>query len=285
MRKSAIDLIFKIAHEKNAFDILEKTLIKTSRKKLRESIIECGILPEMFEHDSSEEKLWAKFSDIILSIALNYLGIDSKVLRARGNSADVFGQTKDYTIIADAKTFRLSRTAKNQKDFKIKALDDWRKEDTFALLVAPLTQFPNKRSQIYEQAIDKNVTLLSYTHLNFLLEHYRNENLTPLWESGNLLKSTFNKNELQDSSKYWYEIDKIVYGLMNKNIDQLRKYKQLEIIKTKTIGGEGILFWQKKIKEFKTLPKKEAIRLLIKAEKIEEKIRTIQKIINAKYEL
>ena len=155
MRKLVIDLIFKIAHEKNAFDILEKAIMKTSRKKLKESIIECGILPEMFEHDSSEEKLWAKFSDIVLSLALNYLEIDSKVLRARGNSADVFGQTKYYTIIADAKTFRLSRTAKNQKDFKIKALDDWRKEDTFALLVAPLTQFPNKRSQIYEQAIEK----------------------------------------------------------------------------------------------------------------------------------
>jgi len=106
LRKLVIDLIFKIAHEKNAFDILEKALMKTSRKKLKESIIECGILPEMFEHDSSEEKLWAKFSDIVLSLALNYLGIDSKVLRARGNSADVFGQTINYTIIADAKRFQ-----------------------------------------------------------------------------------------------------------------------------------------------------------------------------------
>jgi len=172
-----------------------------------------------------------------------------------------------------------------QKDFKIKALDDWRKEDAFALLVAPLTQFPNKRSQIYEQAIEKNVTLLSYTHLNFLLEHYRKEDLTLLWESGNKLKSVLNKNELQDSAKYWNEIDRTVYGLMNKNLDQLKKYKQLEIKKTKTIGCEGIVFWQKKIEEFNTLSKEEAIKLLIKAEKIEEKIKTIQKVINTKYVL
>ena len=139
-------------------------------------------------------------------------------------------------------------------------------------------RFTNRQSK-------KNVTLLSYTHLNFLLEHYRKEDLTLLWESGNKLKSVLNKNELQDSAKYWNEIDRTVYGLMNKNLDQLKKYKQLEIKKTKTIGCEGIVFWQKKIEEFNTLSKEEAIKLLIKAEKIEEKIKTIQKVINTKYVL
>jgi hypothetical protein len=37
----------------------------------------------------------------------------------RADSADVEGATKDYTIVGDAKAFRLSRTAKNQKDFKV----------------------------------------------------------------------------------------------------------------------------------------------------------------------
>ena len=31
-----------------------------------------------------------------------------------------------YTLIADAKSFGLSRTAKNQKDFKVTALSNWR---------------------------------------------------------------------------------------------------------------------------------------------------------------
>ena len=157
---------------------LKKNFQKTSRKKLSENIIECGVLPEMFEHDSSEEKLWAKYSDIMLALSLSYIGIDSKVIRTRGDSADVLGKTNAYTIVGDAKTFRLSRTAKNQKDFKIKALDDWRRKNDYAVLVSPLTQYPNRRSQIYFQAIERNVTLLSYTHLSFLRDHQSEQNLT-----------------------------------------------------------------------------------------------------------
>jgi type II restriction enzyme len=188
MRKKTIELIFNIAKEKNAFDILEKQISKTTRKQLSKNIIECGILPEMFEHDSLEEKLWAKFSDIILSQSLNHLGIKSEVLGARGNSADVYGKTSKYTIVGDAKTFRLSRSAKNQKDFKVGALDSWRQGNNYAMLVAPLTQYPNRASQIYSQAIDKNVTLLSYTHLHFLLDFHNSQNLQTIWETCNVLK-------------------------------------------------------------------------------------------------
>jgi hypothetical protein len=155
MRKEIIELIFSAAKEKNAFERIEEYLSKISQKKLGENIIECGILPEMFTHDSSEEKIWAKFSDIILAHSLNFLGIETIVLGARGNSADVFGKTKNYTIVGDAKTFRLSRTAKKQKDFKVSALDTWRRENNYAVLVAPLMQYPTKKSQIYEQAVKK----------------------------------------------------------------------------------------------------------------------------------
>ncbi len=280
MRKTIIDLIFKIAKEKNAFDILEGRLSKITQKQLSENIIECGILPEMFVHDSSEEKLWAKYSDIILSLSLNFLGIPAEVLRTRGDSADVFGKTKNYSIVGDAKTFRLSRTAKNQKDFKVKALDDWRKGNNYALLVSPLTQYPNRRSQIYGQAVEKNVTLLSYTHLHFLLDFYTNQDIKSLWETGSRLKKSLKTPDHQNSLTYWAEIDKAVCAIVNKNNDILKKYKVLEIQKTKEIGNEGIAYWRQKIKDFHKLSKEEAVKLLIKAEKIEAKIKTIEKAIN-----
>ncbi len=167
---------------------------------LAENIIECGILPEAFDHDSSEEKLWAKYSDIILAKALSFLEISAEVLRTRGNSADVFGKNQNYSVVGDAKTFRLSRTAKNQKDFKIKALDDWRKANNYAVLAAPLTQYPQRKSQIYEQAIEKNVTLISYTHLSFLLNFFqKKQDLKPLWETGNRLKKQYSISEYQNS--------------------------------------------------------------------------------------
>lgn len=90
MRSQIIKLIFEISKKENAFNILEKKFYNISKEELSSNIIECGILPEVFNHDSSEEKLWAKYSDILLAKSLNFLGILAEVLRARGNSADVF---------------------------------------------------------------------------------------------------------------------------------------------------------------------------------------------------
>lgn len=270
--------------EKNAFDTLEKYLLNISQKKLGENIIECGILPEMFSQNGSEEKIWAKFSDIILAHALSFLGIKTHVLGARGNSADVLGTMNDYTIVGDAKTFRLSRTAKNQKDFKISALDTWRKENNYALLVAPLMQYPTSKSQIYQQAIIRNVTLLSYTHLHFLLDFYNGKSLQKLWETGNRL-ALLDESEHDKCQVYWDEIDKAICEIVEQNDEKLKEYKLLEINNTKQIGNEGITFWKNKIAEFEKLSKEEAIRLLIKSEKIEAKIKTIEKAISVKLEI
>jgi type II restriction enzyme len=280
MRQTIIDLIFEIARQQAAFDILEEKLRPLTEEELSENIVECGILPEVFRHDSSEEKLWAKYSDILLSHSLKRLGIPAEVLRARGNSADVFGRAETYTIVGDAKTFRLSRTAKNQKDFKVKALDDWRRTDTYALLASPLSQYPNRRSQIYAQAIERNVTLVSYVHLKFLLDFYAGHSLVELWETGNRLKLTLPEADRQSSQIYWAEIDRAICSILGVGVDRLKDYKNLEIAKTKEIGNEGIAYWRGKISAYQSLPKEEAIRMLIKAEKIEEKIRTIERAVN-----
>jgi hypothetical protein len=279
LRSKIINQIFNYAKESNAFDLLEKSLKGLSQDILKENIIECGILPEMFDHDSSEEKLWAKYSDIILSFALSFLGIKSRVLGARGNAADVFGETSSYTLVADAKTFRLSRTAKNQKDFKVGALDSWREASNYALLVSPLVQYPTRKSQIYKQAIERNVTLISYTHLYFLLEHYHGGDLSYIWDTGNRLKNDLPETLHSSSLKYWNGIDEAVCKVLSKPKNELITIKELEITKTKEIGLEGINFWENKIKEFSKLSKEEAIKLLIKSYKIEAKISTIKKMI------
>jgi type II restriction enzyme len=284
MRNDIIQLIFKIAKDKDAFDQLEKRLSTITKQQLSSHLIECGILPEMFEHDSSEEKLWAKFSDILLVKALTFLDIEAHVLGARGNSADVFGKTEYYTIVGDAKTFRLSRTAKNQKDFKINALDSWKKGNNYALLVAPLTQYPNLKSQIYAQAIDKNVTLLSYTHLHFLLDFYDYQDLEIIWQTGQQLQN-ISLQKHQSSDFYWAAIDEVVVKSVGKTLDDLIRYKLFEISVMQKVGTEGIDFWNERINQFNELSREQAIKLLIKSEKIESKIRTIQKAINIKFSI
>jgi hypothetical protein len=241
---------------------------------LSNSLLECGAIPECFGHDSSEEKLWAKYCYILLARIWTGLAIPAEVLRARGDSADVFGKTSSYTVIGDAKAFRLSRTAKNQKDFKVHALDDWRKANTYASLVSPLFQYPKRWSQIYRQAIERNVTLFSYVHARFLLDHFSGQDLAPLWQvAGGLPLS-------KKASPYWEAIDNTVCQLVGERLDTLQEYKLQAIDKTKELGEEGIGFWEAKIEAYRKLSQQEAVKRLIKAEKIESKIETIRKAID-----
>ena len=105
-------------------------------KNFINTLRQIGTIPESITHDSTEEKLFSKASDIVLSRAFRELGLKSVVLKERGDSADVLAESKifSYTFVADAKSFRLSRTAKNQKDFKISALSSWRKDNDYAVL-------------------------------------------------------------------------------------------------------------------------------------------------------
>lgn len=272
-RLEATKFVQETAKITGAFDRLESRLANLTQEALSETLLVCGVIPERFSHDSSEEKLWAKYCDILLSTCFNHLGITSSVLRARGNSADVFGGTSSYTIVGDAKAFRLSRTAKNQKDFKVQALDDWRKENTYACLISPLYQYPTDNSQIYQQAESKNVTLLSYIHLRFLIDCNKELALENLWM---VPKSIIPSNSAR---AYWNAIDDTIVQITNKSYKDLKDYKQMELDATKTIGNEEISYWQSVIQSYSSITKEEAVRRLIKAEKIEEKINTIRRTI------
>ena len=103
---------------------------ETASKLLEEYIVDdtdfigtlkqIGTIPETIIHDSTAEKLFSKASDAVLSRAFREVGLKSTVLKGHNNSADVLAESPvhGYTLVADAKAFRLSRTAKNQKDFK-----------------------------------------------------------------------------------------------------------------------------------------------------------------------
>lgn len=283
-REKIIDDIFKLSDQRNAFELLEKKYKSVGKETLTAELIQIGIMPEVFDHDSSEEKLWSKFSDFILAKSLNELGLQSEVLRTRGNSADVYSKAKNYTLVSDAKCFRLSRTAKNQKDFKVKSLDDWRREDTYALLVSPLAQYPADKSQIYPQAFAQNVTLLSYLHLQFLIEHGVKNGLEDLWRLPIFIKKNYKKEDQKRGSTYWHAIDTIIAKITNQSLEKVRQYKQREIEITKKVGQEGISYWESKIKEFNKLTREQAVKFLIKAHKIEQKIETIKKAIEKTYE-
>lgn len=129
----------------------------------------CGNIPEQYRHDSSEEKLYSKYTDVVLATSLRICGLKADVLTERADAADVVAVHDDWELVGDAKAFRLSRTAKNQKDFKVEAMHGWKRGRKHALLVCPSYQLPMRSSQIYQQALARNVSIITYAHLSILV--------------------------------------------------------------------------------------------------------------------
>lgn len=235
--------------------------------------LECvGVIPESFEHDSTEEKLYAKYCDALLARSLRELDLDAHTLSERSGAADVKAEAGDYELVGDAKAFRLSRTAKNQKDFKVEALNQWREGADYACLVGPLYQYPSTNSQIYAQAIRYNVTLLSYTHLDFMIRSGSVDHraLAELWRVGDQIKQV--EGISQNAHSYWSTILEIVLTITGKESSDWEEIRDIGRERLRQQGEEQIGYWEQVKKDIEILDRKTAVKKLIKAMKINEKI-------------
>ena len=244
-----------------------------------ETLKQIGTIPEFLPHDSTEEKLFSKASDTVLSRAFREIGLKSTVLKERGDSADILAESPihGYTLVADAKAFRMSRTAKNQKDFKVVALSGWRKDSEYAVLCSPYFQYPSKSSQIYAQAIEHNVCLLSWEHLIFLIENGIKEtadiSFSPLWA----FCDTYSHDVLYSDMKKCFipQFNTTLLALVGLSDELFINQLKSQIVTISERGNQEKLFWQEEIKKIGLYSREQAINELIKAKKIHEKIAQI----------
>jgi len=239
----------------------------------------CGNIPESYGHDTSEEKLYSKYTDCLLSLAYTALGLKSLVLKERADAADVEVFAKDYSFVADAKAFRLSRTAKNQKDFKVQAMHGWKRGKPYAMIVCPIYQLPTSSSQIYQQATTQNVCVFTYSHLALLLSYSEKEGQA---KAQQLLKKVFETipalNPSKDATDYWLAINKSIFSF-SKNIEPLWEIEKG--IATESIAiakEEALTFLAQEREKIMRMSHKEALEELVKVHKIENKIKTINRI-------
>jgi len=199
---------------------LQDEIRNEGTQALLEHLRICGAVPERYAHDSSEEKLYSKYTDAIISEALTAIGLKSKVITARAGSADVEA-SDGYSLVADAKAFRLSRSAKNQKDFKVQALNKWRGRRDYAVLICPIYQLPSSTSQIYQQAITcKRVCILSYAHVAALVA-FAERRGKPAATQGleSVLKSVSSLRPSESAADYWRGINKALVDVLKTDID------------------------------------------------------------------
>jgi hypothetical protein len=256
---------------------IEKEIKNNGLSVLLGHIRLCGAIPEKYDHDSSEEKLYSKYTDVIIHEAYRFMGFKSIVLKQRADVADIECVSDDYSFVADAKAFRLSRTAKNQKDFKVQAMDGWKHGKPFAMIVCPVYQLPARTSQIYQQAAARSVCISTYTHLAVLVRYAQE---TSQCKSIKLLHKIFKAVEAMNPSKdagtYWYIINKIMLD-DDKQIMELWKEEKKASIESIYISKEEALhFWAKQRERIMKLSKEEAIQELLKLNKIDNKIRIIE---------
>lgn len=239
----------------------------------------CGNIPESYGHDTSEEKQYSKYTDSLLSFAYKSMGLKSLVIAGRADVADVEGFGTDFSFVADAKAFRLSRSAKNQKDFKVQAMDRWKHGKKYAMVVSPIYQLPTKNSQIYEQAITRNVCVFTYSHLS-LLVRYANEISKEKSESllFDIFKTIPALNPSKSAVDYWFAINKTILG-HSKSIFELWQDEKIAATESIEIAKiEALKYLASEREKIMRMSHDEALKELVKASKIESKIRIINSI-------
>ena len=264
-------------------DKLEKELEAEIKKNGISSLIDhlrlCGNIPESYGHDTSEEKLYSKYTDCLLSLAYSSLGLRSLVLKERADAADVEAFANDYSFVADAKAFRLSRTAKNQKDFKVQAMHGWKRGKPYAMVVCPIYQLPTSSSQIYQQATTQNVCIFTYSHLALLLSYSQVDGKV---KAQQLLKKIFETikalNPSKNATDYWLTVNKTILSF-SKKIQPLWDIEKGVATESISIAKEEALtFLAQEREKIMRMTHKEALEELIKVRKIESKIKTINAI-------
>jgi len=274
------ELDFSISSSK-----MEELIFRLTANDIMPLITEIGTIPEDIEHDSSEEKLYTKTSDILFAKALELMNFEVGVLRERADSADIIARSKyhSYSLVGDAKAFRLSRTAKNAKDFKVDAMVHWKGTNDFSVLACPYYQYPKSQSQIYKEALNGNVALFSWEYLYIMLREGIREsatlNLHDLWNQSQIISRHTTVDNMKRN--FIATQDANIRNILDMSEENFVRYFQR--IKEKIIerGNGEIQFYESEIERIRQMNREEAIRELLVRMKFDSKIDTIRKFINS----
>lgn len=239
----------------------------------------CGSIPEHYGHDTSEEKLYSKYTDAVLAAAYRHIGLKSIVIRERGDAADVEAVGPDYSLVGDAKAFRLSRSAKNQKDFKIEAMAGWKRGKPHAMVVCPIYQLPPRVSQIYQQAITRSVSVFSYSHMAVIVQlrdQAGRRSAQGLMLAA--LRSAEELNPTKDSVAYWTSVNRAMLNF-HEGVQRLWRSEKIAMVEAlKVVKEEALTALAKQREQIMKMSRDEAIRNLIKERKIGQREKVIMSV-------
>lgn len=263
---------------------LQEMIFALDRANIIQLVSQIGAIPEDIGHDSTEEKLYAKVSDILLAKSLIEMNLEATVLTQRADCADVVAQSHyhRYSLVGDAKAFRLSRTVRNAKDYKVNSMAIWKGDSEYAVLVCPYFQYPKSNSQIYKEALSGNIALFSWEYLYILLKEGIREsssiNLSALWNQSGIISKTTTVSNSKSCflNQQNQNISKILKITPEKFYEYFNSVKELIVER----GNTEIQYYEQEIERVKQLNREEAIAELLRNLKLESKIATIRGFID-----
>jgi hypothetical protein len=179
-----------------------------------------GFIPDLYPSDSSEETLYTKLIEVMVSNWAIRMGYHSKYLKEKSSYEDVNITIGDKVIVCDAKSFRLGRSqaAPNVKDFlKLEDIRKWLGRYTNKL--GGLVTYPDTHewatgSDAYLYCSTKScpTVMLPYIYLAMILHYKSNfetDRLIELWDYERLFPHPLEK-KVNGGNRvpYWYTINK-----------------------------------------------------------------------------
>lgn len=229
--KNFVDDVFKKASEdidsdQAVKDFSQKIQTDFDDTRFEDLLMISGFIPDLYANDSSEETLYTKLIEVLVSEWAIRMGCTGECIKTKSDYEDVKITISDKIIVCDAKSFRLSRSQKapNPKDMvKPDAFREWaaRYENSCGGLVTyPSTHDWKKGSVVYRDCSNKDnpILILSYRHLAFLL-HYKNsfspDALLTLWDYATLFPAPLANQGAGNKAPYWTKIKEAMLSITN----------------------------------------------------------------------
>ena len=147
------------------------------------------------------------------------------------------------------------------------------------MVVCPIYQLPARSSQIYQQAIARNVCIFSYAHLAVMVR-FCDETNAPLAQSLLLtaLRSTEGLNPTKDSVAYWSCLNRSMLTF-HEAIRELWRVERVATIEGMTVvKGEALDYLTRERRRIMEMSREEDITHLIRDMNIEGRERIIRAV-------
>jgi type II restriction enzyme len=158
-------------------------------------------------------------------------------------------------------------------------MDGWRNGLDFAAVVCPIYQLPSRSSQIYQQAIARNVCILSYSHLAALVGLAGKRGKAVATNGlGSVLRSVSLLHPSKNATDYWAGINGALVAAVEHDMDLWTAEKKASLAGLDLAKNEALTYLRTERNRLLGLSHEEALAELIRASGLDSRIEQVERV-------